>query len=277
MFVRVFATIICLLSLSLSLSFAQETGIIQGFVKVQDLEFPISDVRIHYVQDGLIVGDFTDGMGYYSLDVPANEKIEIIISHTSYRSQTIYVKVDPGEVQPIKTLFLEFSRGVVDVDFLVTDYLLVETDPIAPLPPPEFPNVSGDFNATLAFAPGVSMNNELSSGYSVRGGNFHENLVYVNDILVYRPFLVRSGEQEGLSFVNPNLVDSIIFSAGGWNAKYGDKLSSVLDITYKEPDSLGFSVTASLLGGSIHFEDASPSTRFTQIHGITGIKATSMF
>ncbi len=101
---------------------------------------------------------------------------------------------------------------------------------------------------------GVNNNNELSTQYNVRGGNFDENLVYVNGIEVYRPFLVRSGQQEGLSFVNGNLVENIKFSAGGFQAKYGDKLSSVLDITYRTPTEFAVGVNASLLGGSATVE-----------------------
>src|SRR5450759_4012687 len=102
--------------------------------------------------------------------------------------------------------------------------------------------------------PGVASNNELSSQYSVRGGNYDENLVYVNDVEIYRPFLVRSGQQEGLSFLNPDLVSSISFSAGGFDAKYGDKMSSVLDIKYRKPTEFAGSASASLLGGSLHLE-----------------------
>ena len=93
---------------------------------------------------------------------------------------------------------------------------------------------------------GVTSNNELSSQYRVRGGNFDENLVYVNDIEVYRPFLVRAGQQEGLSFVNPELVSDIRFSAGGFDARYGDKMSSVLDIKYKRPTEFAGSASGSL-------------------------------
>ena len=83
--------------------------------------------------------------------------------------------------------------------------------------------------------PGISSNNELSNQYSVRGGSYDENLIYVNNIEIYKPFLVRTGEQEGLSFINPNMISSIEFSAGGFESKFGDKLSSVLNIEYKEP------------------------------------------
>src|SRR5690606_19872521 len=106
----------------------------------------------------------------------------------------------------------------------------------------------------LMTLPGVVSNSELSSAYAVRGGNFDENLVYVNGIPVYRPLLVRAGQQEGLSFVNPDLVGDIRFYAGGWDAAYGDKLSSVLDINYKRPTTTAGSLELSLLGGSAHFE-----------------------
>ena len=102
---------------------------------------------------------------------------------------------------------------------------------------------------------GVRQNNELSSGFNVRGGNFDENLIYVNGIEVYRPFLARSGQQEGLSFINPTMVDNILFSAGGFDAKYGDKLSSVLDITYREPEEFEANLNASLLGTQIQIGD----------------------
>ena len=108
---------------------------------------------------------------------------------------------------------------------------------------------------------GVRQNNELSSGFSVRGGNFDENLIYVNGIEVYRPFLARSGQQEGLSFINPTMVDNILFSAGGFDAMYGDKLSSVLDISYREPKKFEANLTSSLLGTQLQFGDR-PSAIF---------------
>ena len=104
--------------------------------------------------------------------------------------------------------------------------------------------------------------------YSVRGGNFDENLVYVNGIEVYRPFLIHSGQQEGLSFVNSDLVGSILFSAGGFSAKYGDKMSSVLDIKYKQPKKISSSVSMSLLGGSAHLEGISKNRRLSYLLGL---------
>lgn len=118
----------------------------------------------------------------------------------------------------------------------------------------QLPSPTGNVEDIIKTQMGVSSNNELSSGYSVRGGNFDENLVYVNDIEVYRPFLVRSGQQEGLSFANPNMVSNINFSAGGFEAKYGDKLSSVLDITYRKPMKFAGNASASFLGGNLQLE-----------------------
>jgi hypothetical protein len=119
----------------------------------------------------------------------------------------------------------------------------------------------------LKTLPGVSSNNELSAQYNVRGGNFDENLVYVNDIEIYRPFLPRSGQQEGLSFIHSDLVKSIKFSAGGFEAKYGDKMSSVLDIKYKDPKKTTSSVNVGLLGVQASTEGASKNLRFTYLIG----------
>lgn len=110
------------------------------------------------------------------------------------------------------------------------------------------PTVSMNFEAVLKTLPGVSTNNELSSQYSVRGGNFDENLIYVNDIEINRPILIRNGQQEGLSFINPDFVSSARFSAGGFNARYNDKLSSVLDVRYNQPDSNEYILSAGLMG-----------------------------
>ena len=113
------------------------------------------------------------------------------------------------------------------------------------------PSVSGNFEAILKTLPGVSTNNELSSQYSVRGGNFDENLVYVNDVEITRPILIRNGQQEGLSFINGDLVTRAKFSAGGFEARYGDKLSSVLDVKYDKPDSNQFILSTGFLGTSV--------------------------
>lgn len=125
------------------------------------------------------------------------------------------------------------------------------------------PSGTGEFTKILATLAGVRSNNELSASYSVRGGNFDENLVYVNGIQIYRPFLVRAGRQEGLSFINSDMVGNIEFSAGGWQAKYGDKLSSVLNINYKIPDKTMVRINASLLGGSLYYGTTKNNTSYS--------------
>jgi hypothetical protein len=144
----------------------------------------------------------------------------------------------------------------------------VSTTTIEPRITKEIPTAFGDFNKVLTTLPGVVANNELTSTYAVRGGNYDENLVYVNGIEIYRPFLVTQAQQEGLSFVNPDLVGSIEFSSGGWQPRYGDKLASVLSIEYRQPTKRAASATASLVGGSLSYEDVSKSGRVSYLAGV---------
>ncbi|MGB0789622.1 MAG: TonB-dependent receptor plug domain-containing protein, partial [Marinirhabdus sp.] len=132
----------------------------------------------------------------------------------------------------------------------------------------KIPGANAGVENLLKSLPGVSGNNELSTQYAVRGGNYDENLVYVNEIEVYRPFLIRSGQQEGLSFVNSDLTAKVNFSAGGFQAKFGDKLSSVLDITYRRPTHFGATADVSLLGASVSADGISKNGRFTGIVGL---------
>jgi hypothetical protein len=157
-----------------------------------------------------------------------------------------------GEVQ-----VTEHRRKKTNMDRIDAKYLTSITDA-----------GTGGVEALIKTLPGVSTNNELSSQYSVRGGNFDENLVYVNDIEVYRPMLIRAGQQEGMSFINSDMVSSIEFSAGGFDAKYGDKMSSVLDIKYRKPTEFAGSASVSLLGGSLQLEDLSKNGKFSHITGI---------
>ncbi len=129
------------------------------------------------------------------------------------------------------------------------------------------PSVAGGVEATIATLPGVSSFSELSSGYSVRGGSYDENLVYINDVEVYRPYLIRTGQQEGLSRINPDLTATVDFSPGGFSAAYGDRMSSVLDITYREPERREGSLTLSLLTSSAHAGARSSDGRLWFIAG----------
>ncbi|OON67677.1 colicin receptor [Hymenobacter sp. CRA2] len=155
-------------------------------------------------------------------------------------------------------------RGQRDVDTREQVSLIT----LDPRTAKEIPSTFGDFSAILKTLPGVQSTNELTSTYSVRGGNYDENLVYVNGIEIYRPFLVTQAQQEGLSFVNPDLVDKVEFASGGWQPRFGDKLSSVLNIEYKQPTRRAVTATASLVGGSLSLENASKSGRISYLAGV---------
>src|SRR5258706_2104302 len=175
------------------------------------------------------------------------------------------MKLKNGESRTINRSLRSSVTQLPVFTFQETSVSRVNMTPVNPKLISYIPTPNQSVEDVIKTLPGVSSSNELSSGYSVRGGNYDENLVYVNDIEVYRPFLVRSGQQEGLSFTNTDMVQNIDFSAGGFQAKYGDKLSSVLDITYRIPKKFGASLEASFLGGSLAVETASKNQKWTSI------------
>jgi hypothetical protein len=242
---------------------AQNTAIVTG--KIRDNKgFSVEYANVYVRSQNK--GTVTDIDGNFSLELEAGKGILIEISHTAYERKSQKIDLKPGEIKSLSfTLVLRELQGVEIKDNRVRKSTLT------PVPIKDIkmnPSVQQGIESVLTSQLGVAMNNELSSNYSVRGGSYAENLVYVNDIEVYRPFLARSGEQEGLSFPNPDMVGSIYFSAGGFDARYGDRMSSVLDIQYKKPRSFGGAVSASLLGGSLALESASKNERFHQVTGI---------
>jgi hypothetical protein len=244
--------------------FAQENAILSGNVRDQDNK-PIELVNVAIM--GSSTGSTTDQKGNYALVIPGNQEVTVDFSFIGYKSKRYQVTLQPGERKELNVvLMISFTelKGVEIKDDQVRSYNYVRLDPKEVK---LIPTMSGGIEAMLKTLPGVSSANELSSQYSVRGGNFDENLVYVNGIEIYRPFLIRAGQQEGLSFVNSTLVSGIVFSAGGWDAKYGDKMSSVLDITYRKPDSAAASVMVSLLGAEGHIEGISKNQKFTLLTG----------
>src|SRR5690606_7690242 len=125
--------------------------------------------------------------------------------------------------------------------------------------------ISGGIEGIIKTLPSVNSNTELSSQYMVRGGNYDENLIYINDIEVYRPFLIRNSQQEGLSIINPDMVSTVNFSAGGFEPRYGDKMSSALNIYYREPEKFELSGEASLIGGRLTTGFASKNKKLTAL------------
>jgi hypothetical protein len=223
---------------------------------------PLPDVQI-YIESDKNKGTTTNQQGKYELIVPSNQKLTIVFSHASYSAQTLSIKLIDTEV---KTFDLMMASIELDTATII-EKRIITIDPLPKINIGQLPTSTGVEGAIKLFGLGVTSNNEMSSTYNVRGGNFDENLIYVNDVEIYRPMLVRSGQQEGLSFINPDLVENIFFSSGGFETKYGDKLSSVLDIRYREPDSTAGTVSASLLGTSLHFEGQSKNKRFNYLSG----------
>ncbi len=243
--------------------FAQNTGTIYGKVTNSEGE-GIEDISISILGSPL-APVFTNKKGEYSYSIPADEDVTIVFYSLSYKQEQRAIKLTPDEKRELNKA-LVFSNVFKEV--VVSDgNRYTQVTRIDPLHVTHIPTASQDFNAILFTLPGVSNRNELSSAYSVRGGNFDENLVYVNGIEIYRPFLVRSGQQEGLSFVNPDLVSSVLFSAGGFEAKYGDKMSSVLDVQYRRPRKLAGTVSGSFLGTNIHLEGSTKNYRLTWLLG----------
>jgi len=227
---------------------------------------PIEGVTI--IIKNTLKGTISNERGNYKLSIPADKDVTIVFSHIQFETQRKVVRASAGSKYLLNFSFKE-GRTVLPI-FIVEDKKTrqkVSMFRVDPKIVEYIPTVSGGIEGLIKTLPGVSSNNELSSQYSVRGGNYDENLIYVNDFEIYRPFLIRSGQQEGLSFINPNLVSSISFSAGGFEARYGDKMSSVLDIKYKKPRGFGGSVSASLLGSAMHLEGDNENHRFTYLFG----------
>lgn len=214
------------------------------------------------------IGTTTDFDGNYSINIPTDMYVNIQFTYIGFETEKRQVYLRKDDVREINISLR--SKNIILPNTIISQKPLDRPAPITRISPKiieVLPSTTGGVEAILRTLPGVVANNELSSQYSVRGGNYDENLVYVNDFEIYRPFLIRSGQQEGLSFINPDLVSAINFSAGGFEAKYGDKMSSVLDIKYKKPHTFAASVGASLLGASAHIEGTALKKRMSFVLG----------
>lgn len=210
-------------------------------------------------------GTTTNRNGYYDLNILTTDSVSIIYSHLGH--ETIRHTILPRQqVIQITVELPSIAQELRAVDVMVNRRSTSNMETIDPGKYKLMPNTSGSFESLLITFAGVTTNNELSSQYNVRGGSFDENIVYVNGTEVYRPLLIRAGQQEGLSFINPDMVGNVKFSSGGFNAEYGDKMSSVLDVTYKRPTTFEAAGSVGLLGASAYVGTA--GKRFTQMHGI---------
>ena len=240
-----------------------QTARVKG-VLLDEFNAPIENVTIKTNQTGTV----TDATGFYMIEVPANEEITISFTHVSFKKTAVKVNLKPNEdfeFNPVMSSKIEqIGEVIVTGNSKKRIEGVVSIDPVIIR---KIPGANPGIENIIKTLPGVYSNNELSTSYAVRGGNYDENLVYVNEIEVYRPFLIRSGQQEGLSFTNTEMVQNVDFSAGGFQSKYGDKMSSVLDITYRNPKRFKAGLDASLLGGSLTVEGVSKNTKWSNITG----------
>lgn len=248
----IFTTIIC-----------AQNATIKGVIK-NEFKEPIEGVAITSAQ----YGTESNKKGEYSLSIPAGIEIKIQFTHVAYKSIQKSINIPKNKTfnfSPTLNVKVEEIDEVIVIDEKKDAQGVLKVKAADAI---KIPGAKGGVEALLLTLPGVNNNNELSTQYNVRGGNFDENLVYVNGIEVYRPFLINTGQQEGLSFVNENLVQNINFSAGGFQAKYGDKLSSVLDITYRTPTEFAAGVSASLLGASANIEGRLLNNKLSALVGM---------
>ena len=241
-----------------------QTATIKGVI-LDNNQFPVYNVSI---KAGTI-GTTSNENGFYELKILADTDVKVEFTHLSHKRVEATFNLKNGEeleFNPIMDTQVEQIAAVI-----INTNTKRSVEGVSTISPEILRTIKGaqpGIENILKTLPGVNISNELSTQYSVRGGNYDENLVYVNEIEVYRPFLIRSGQQEGLSFVNTDLVQNVEFSAGGFQAKYGDKLSSVLDITYRKPIKFSVNADLSLLGGSIAAEAVSKDSKFSGIVGL---------
>ena len=261
-----YTTILLLFALIIS-SFARaQAREVRVFGYVLDTDNRGIELANIYVNENTTIGTTTNQNGYYELFVNLQDTITLVYSMIGYETirQQLYTTREVIGVNVIlptnEELLSEVTVRAIQRQTNNMDRVDISTARLMP------DATGGGIESLLITFAGVSQNNEMSSQYNVRGGSYDENSVYVNGLEVHRPLLIRSGQQEGLSFVNPDMVESVDFSAGGFDAKYGDKMSSVLDIRYKRPTRLESRMSMSLLGASgyIGWGDSTQS----HMHGI---------
>ncbi len=238
-------------------------------VKIHGKVIDVDDAPLEFVTvriDGTAIGTNTGIDGTFKLSAPANDTLTVVFSCIGYEelrrklinpkgdlALNVRMRLKNHELQEI--MVTDFRKQTTQMQNLDKDSYRLAADA-----------TGGSVESLLTTMAGVNSSNEMSSQYSVRGGTYDENSVYINGIEVYRPQLISSGQQEGLSIINPDMVGSIGFSTGGFGVEYGDKMSSALDITYREPESFEGAVSGSLMGATLSIGQSSKT--FSQLHGV---------
>ncbi len=225
-----------------------QTFTLQGRVTDSEMN-PIELATVAVVQQGKMT--MTNLKGEFSMKLQSSDSVVVRFSMVGYKTKTRVLRRPKGK----QTLLIQLydDNQLAGVTVTEEKRQMGSTQKLDTKDMKNAPSVTGNaVEEMIQSQAGVSTHSELSSQYNVRGGSFDENSVYINNVEIYRPFLVRSGQQEGLSIINPDMVESVGFSTGGFEAKYGDKMSSVLDIKYKRPKKFEANVSASLLGASAY-------------------------
>ena len=237
---------------------------VYGYVVDQD-NVGIELVNVAVLSYDKPIGTVTNKNGYYELLLDEADTVTLNFSMIGYTTVQQRI-IDLRDVLNINVQLLTDEQMLTEIEVRGIKHAQGTMDYIDATTTRFMPDATGgSIESLLITFAGVSQTNELSTQYNVRGGSFDENSVYVNGIEIHRPLLIRSGQQEGLSFVNPEMVDNVSFSAGGYSAKYGDKMSSVLDITYKQPKAFESSISVSLLGAHLYVGHGDSS--YSQMHG----------
>ena len=241
------------------------TARVYGYVVDQD-NVGIELANVVMLNADRPIGTATNKNGFYELIL--DEADTVVLSYSMIGYTTVQQRIfDVRDVININVQLLTDEQLLTEIEVRGIKRTQGTMDHIDAATTRVMPDATGgSIESLLITFAGVSQTNELSSQYNVRGGSFDENSVYVNGIEVHRPLLIRSGQQEGLSFVNPEMVENVQFSAGGYGARYGDKMSSVLDITYKRPQAFEASLSASLLGAQLYFGHG--DSTYSQMHGL---------
>ncbi|MEO6732162.1 MAG: TonB-dependent receptor [Ferruginibacter sp.] len=258
-----------LIALVLSLLFLyssaqKKTAFVSGKV-VDENENQLAKVSVVIL--GKTTGVVTSDSGYFRIQVPADKSFALIFSHTGYAETQRNFLLNENEEEKI-TLRLERTGKMLET-VVVSDERERKEAGLTKINPKNalvLPSTVGGIEGLIKIL--VGSNNELTSQYSVRGGNYDENLIYLNDFEIFRPYLVRSGQQEGLSFINPEMAKNVNFYNGGFQAKYGDKMSSVLDVQYKKPKAIGGSAYIGLLEQGFHIEGSAKKEKVTYLLGV---------
>lgn len=260
---RLLFTLLLLFS-AVSLMGQRKWAAVSGTV-LDENDRPLS--RVSIILLGRSSGVTSSDSGTFRITVPADKAFGLVFSHLGFKSEQRNFLLNENEEERI-TIKMEKGSGEL-APVVVTDQRTRKETGLVVVNPKNainIPTPGGGIESLIKVI--VGSNNELTSQYNVRGGNYDENLIYVNDFEVYRPYLVRSGQQEGLSFINPEMARNVNFYNGGFQARYGDKMSSVLDIQYRKPRSFGGSAYMSLLEQGLHFEGTSRNNKFSFIAGI---------